>query len=133
MAGSLRDFVYVDNFGERWSIRADESNVEAINAAVDVADQTYPQYRIPQNLKIRQAVYSNAQGTRNLKIPVLTSERVSAIPGTTGGVPAAITDPLDDQNNNAIVLVFNYFIPETLKDRPKVFDTGLNDGDETEA
>lgn len=132
MAGSLRDFVYVDNFGERWSIRADESNVESINAAVDVADQTYPQYRKPQNLTLRQAVYSNAQGTRNLKIPVLTSARVNAIPGTTGGVPAAIEDPLDDTDNAAIVLVFNRFIPETLKDRPRVFDTGLNDGDETE-
>lgn len=130
MAGSLRDFTYVDNFGSRWTIKADESNVEAVNASADVADTNFPQYRIPQNLKIRMAVYSNANNTRNLKIPILTVDRTTNLPGTTGGVPAAIEDPLDDVANNAILLTFNYFIPETLKDRPKFVDTGLIDGDE---
>jgi len=120
MAGSLRWFTYTSDDGTDWAIFADESNVEAANPVVGQGGAPPGQnYKPPSNLKLRYAVYANQEGTRTVRVPILT-------PGIYVALDNADTIPDIDGNGT---LAFIRKRPEVISPTPSVFDTGLNDGD----
>lgn len=120
MAGSLRWFTYTSDDGTDWALFADESNVEAANGVSDTGAPPGQNYKPPANLKVRYAVFSNAAGTRNLRIPILTQTIYNSLaPGDT------IPDPIAGTGTLAYIRKR----PEVIRPAPTVFDTGLTDGD----
>jgi hypothetical protein len=123
MAGSIKWFVYTADDDTQFVLKADESNVEAVNGATgDYGNATEVKYAVPKNVSPRYAVYRNNAGTRNVKIPVLTPAIYS---GITADVPS-ISDPLDETQTLTLVRIR----PEQIT-IPFAVDTGLNDGDAT--
>lgn len=120
MAGSLRWFTYESDDGTDWALFGDESNIEAANGAAASAGPPANQlYKPPANLRVRFAVYGNAAGTRNLRVPILTQTVYNALSATD-----TIPDPIGSGDLN-----FIRKRPEVISPSPTVFDTGLTDGD----
>lgn len=119
MAGSLKWFEYTTKRGDKFAIRADESNVEAVNGTeYDFTSSSTAKYGLPKTIEPRTATYSN--GTRTITVPVMTETEFNALlPGDT------ITDPIGSGSLTLIRL-------NNEKERiPFAFDTGITDGDET--
>lgn len=128
MAGSRKWFKYVTDDAVTFAIELDESNAEAVNGVTNdfaPADVGVVKYAIPRNLKVRNASYGNATGTRILTVAVLTKAAYDALPT---GV-ATIPDPLDTSASPGN-LTFVRKRNEEIR-FPKPEDTGLNDGDAT--
>lgn len=124
MAGSLKFFEYTTDDDEVFAIFADESNVEAANGTgVDYTGTSTATYWLPRNVEPRYAVYSSADGTRNIKIPIMTTAIFSALLSTT----PTITDPIAGTGT----LTLSRLVPQIVKRLPKSADTGLIDGDAT--
>lgn len=125
MAGSLKYFIYTANDGEQFALLADESNVEATSGTtVDYLDATAIPYWLPPNVQPRSAVYSSADGTRNIVIPIMTQ---ALFVGIQGGATPTITDPIAGTGD----LTLTRLTPEIITRLPKGIDTGLLDGDAT--
>jgi len=123
MAGSLRWFDYESDDGTNWALFADESNVEAANGAAATSGAPAGQnYKPPANLKVRFAVYANTDGTRNIKVPILTQAVYNAL-------TSADTIPDIVGGGTALTLVRKR--PEVISPLPTASDTGLIDGDVT--
>lgn len=122
MAGSLKWFPYTDDNGSIWALFADESNVEAINGALDYTGTPPLVDAVPRNIQVRSAFYGTTDGLRTIKIPVLTPALYTALPATT----PTIDDPITD----GITLVLLRIRPEVRR-LPIPNDTGLQDGDIT--
>jgi hypothetical protein len=123
MAGSLKFFPYTTDLGDTFGLFADESNLEAI-AAPDYTGTPLLQYQLPRNVKPRYAVYSNADKSRNINVPIPTQGLYSTLATDT----PTITDPLGDGN---ATLTLTRRVPERMRQMPIAADTGLNDGDAT--
>lgn len=122
MAGSNRWFTYVSDDGTDWALYADESNVEGANGAAATAGAPADQlYKPPANLKVRYAIFGNAAGTRNIKVPILTQTVYNAL-------TSASTIP-DQIAGGGATLSLIRRRPELISPQPTAFDTGLNDGD----
>ena len=123
MAGSLKWFVYTDDFGTQYAINADESNVEAVNGTgVDYTGTPALVDAVPRNVRPRMAYYGTTDGLRTIAVPVMTTTIYNALSGTT----PTIDDPITD----GITLVLQRIRPETRR-LPIPNDTGLQDGDTT--
>lgn len=124
MAGSLKFFEYETDDAEIFAIFADESNVEAVNGtANDYTPTSTATYWLPRNVEPRYAVYSSADGNRNIKIPVLSPEIYADVLSTT----PTITDPIAGTGT----LTLSRLVPQIVKRLPRAVDTGLIDGDAT--
>lgn len=122
MAGSVKWFVYTDDFGSLYALQADESNVEAINEAGDYTGTPALVDALPRNVTPRYAYYGTTDGLRTIKIPVLTQARYAEL---SAEVPT-INDPI----TTGITLVLLRIRPE-IRRLPIPNDTGLQDGDIT--
>lgn len=122
MAGSIKWFRYTDDFGSIYALEADESNTEAINGANDYTGTPILTDALPRNVQPRFAVYSNSEGTRNIKVPVLNPTAYNQLVLTT----PTITDPIAGTGN----LTLQRLRPEKRR-LPIPNDTGLDDGDAT--
>ena len=121
MAGSNKWFTYTSNDGTDWALFGDESNIEGANGGAQQGAPANQLYKPPANLRPRYAVYSNAAGTRNLKVPILTETIYNAL-------TAASTIP-DQIAGGGATLNMIRKRPEIISPIPTAFDTGLNDGD----
>lgn len=122
MAGSLKWFIYTTDSGTSFALKADESNVEAVNGGIqDFLNDSTVQFALPRNVTPRYALYTNADGSRSIKCPVLTTTIYAAVPTTV----LSITDPIGGGT-----LTLKRVRPELIS-LPFGNDTGLNDGDAT--
>jgi hypothetical protein len=122
MAGSLKWFVYTTDNGESYALKADESNVEAVNGSTqDFLNDSELTFAVPRNVRVRYALYSNTDNSRQIKCPVLTPTIYAGVPEN---VPT-ITDPIGGGT-----LGLRRIRPELIS-LPFGVDTGLNDGDAT--
>lgn len=115
MAGSIRNFRYVDDGGNNWSIRADESNIEDVNGAA--ASAAPVANGLPRNIKPRYGLWSDASGNITRKVVFLTSAGFGAANGSSPTITVGGT-----------TLNLTYKRGETVKLYPNV-DTGQTDGD----
>lgn len=123
MAGSLKWFVYTDDFGTVYAINADESNVEAVNGVgVDYTGTPALVDALPRNVRPRMSYYGTTDGLRTIAVPVMTTAIYTALNSTTPTIP----DPID----SGITLVLLRIRPEVRR-LPIPNDTGLQDGDLT--
>jgi len=90
MAGSLKWFVYTDDFGALYALFTDESNVETTNTGGDYTGTPPLVDALPRNVKPRYAVYGTTDGTREIKIPILTPATYTNLSANT----PTITDPI---------------------------------------
>ena len=120
MAGSLKWHVYTDDNGVLYAFFADESNVEGINTGGDYTGTPPLVDALPRNVRARYAVYGTTDGTRTIRIPVLTQAALLALPTTNPTIP----DPI----NPALTLVLIRIRPE-IRRLPVPNDTGIQDGD----
>lgn len=119
--GSQRDFNYFDDTGTLWGLRLDESNTELVNdsgtgAAVAV-------HRLPSNVKPRRVTVVDETGGIKRDCVVLTLARYTALTGATSLTLSSV-----DSNATTPVRV-EIKQPERTTRIIKVFDSGLNDGD----
>lgn len=92
MAGSLDEFRYVADSEEVYWIRADKSNVTAVNATA--AAPPVGSSSVPKNITPRYVLYRNAEEFMQRKIPVLTDVNPDSLPATItvkGGDGASVT------------------------------------------
>lgn len=122
MAGSLKFFPYTTDLGDVFGIFADESNIEAIGGA-DYTGTPLIEYQLPRNVRPRYGVYSNADKTRNINIPIPTQAAFNTLATDT----PTITDPIAGTGN----LTLTRRVPERMRQMPIPEDTGLTDGDAT--
>lgn len=125
MAGSVKWFVYTDDFGNVFALKADESNVEAIMGTTGdfAVDTAAIRYTMPTNLNPRYALYGNATRTRTIKVPVLQAATYESLLVDT----PTITDPIAGTGDLTLIQL----IPEKITVLPQAGDTGLTDGDAT--
>lgn len=122
MAGSNKWFSYTDDGGTAWALFGDESNIEGANGSALGGSPPGQNYKPPRNLKPRFAVYSNEEGTRSIRVPILTQTIYN-------NLNAASTIP-DQIAGGAATLSLVRKRPEVISPIPNVFDTGLDDGDQ---
>lgn len=126
MTGSIKDFVYTADDGTDFVYRGDESNTEAINGSTqDYTDSTPStvKYRIPGNLRPRQAVYKSADGATTRRCVALTSTIFAGLAANAPTITIKNSVTGADQT-----LSLRYVQGERLS-LPQATDTGLNDGD----
>ena len=119
--GSLRDFDYIDDAGNKWGVRLDESNTLLVNPAGDVGAATAA-LRAPKNIKLRNVSLVDVTGTVKRQAVVLKLATFAALTGTNNFTIAA-TDP-----NAGTVIAPTLKTPEKSRNIIKNFDTGLTDG-----
>lgn len=127
MAGSIKWLLYIDDAGENWAYRGDESNSEAVvtagGGAAGVGDYGTTQtalYALPRNVRPRSALFRNASSTISRRITVPT---VAVYNGLEAG------DTITDQvSGETLFLVSKRGEQITI---PFAADTGLIDGDNT--
>lgn len=119
--GSLRDFDYVDDGGNLWAVRLDESNTRLINPAGDVGAAT-ASLRAPRNIKLRKVKLIDVSGLITRECVALKLATFSALSGTSN-----FTLP-DTDSNATTVVAPTLKIPEKSRNIVKNFDTGLTDG-----
>lgn len=122
MAGSIKWFPYTDDFGSVYALLADESNVETINPGIDYTGTPVLVDGVPRNVNVRSAFYGTTDGTRTIKVPVLTPTIYAGLSTNSPTIPDPITP--------ALTLVLQRIRPE-IRRLPIPFDTGLQDGDIT--
>lgn len=121
MTGSLRWFSYTGDDGTDWALFGDESNIEAANPDSGGGGAPANQnFKYPSNLKPRFAVYGNSDGSRNIRVPILTQDEYNALDG-------ASTIPDIAGGSTPLRLVRKR--PEIISPLPTASDTGQNDGD----
>ena len=122
MAGSIKWFVYTCDDGSDFALKADESNVEAVNGSTQDFPGTPPtKYALPRNVKPRRAYYTSADGTVTRGIVCLTTSiynGVDAAQPTITDAVSGLTLSLKRKKGEEISLPFGA-------------DTGLQDGDAT--
>lgn len=130
MAGSLKYFIYDDDFGGEWAMERDESNLEAVivdSAAVDVtpANVSTRQYLIPKNIKPRIASYKSTTtpAVRRVTIPTLALYQDL--------VNSVVANVLRQFTDGGETYVLSGVTPERIKPVVVAEDTGLDDGDAT--
>ena len=124
MAGSVKWFLYTAEDDTVFALSGDESNIEAVNGTeVDYTTTSTAIYAIPSNLEPRYAYYGTADGTRTLRIPVLSSTIYEGVAANT----PTILDPIAGSGNLSLLRL----TPERITRLPKAIDTGLLDGDAT--
>ena len=122
MAGSIKWFVYTDDFATDFAIKLDESNTEVVNGGVQDFPAVPPTTNaLPRNIKPRRVTYRSLDGTVSRSIVALNP---AIFAGVTAGVPS-YTDPV-----SGLTLTLYRLDGET---RTLSFgaDTGLTDGDAT--
>lgn len=130
MAGSLKYFIYDDDFGGEWAMERDESNLEAVvvdDAAIDVTPLNVAtrQYTIPKNIKPRVATYKSTTtpAVRKVTIPTLALYQ-----DLVNSVVANIVRQFTDGGET---FVLSGVTPERIKPVVVAEDTGITDGDAT--
>lgn len=96
MAGSLDEFRYISDDDEVYWIRADRSNVTAVNAAA--AAPPVGSTSVPKNITPRYVLYRNAEEFMQRKIPVLTDISPDSLPATITVKNGAGTDVTLDKS-----------------------------------
>jgi len=117
--------VYTTDGGDEYVLRADESNIEAVNGenVAGYTGETLLDF-LPRNIKPRTAVFANTTRTRTISAVVLTQDTWNTIAGSEDLL--FIDDPL--ALNTTVQLDLVRLKGETIA-YPSVGDSGLNDGD----
>ena len=123
MAGSLKYFVYTYDSGDDYAIKRDESNLEAVNGAIqDFPTGAAPtRLELPRNITPRYATYVSPDGNVRRNIVCLTQ---SIYNGLETGAPTIVDD------TSGLTLELKTKIGERIR-LPFGADTGLIDGDNT--
>jgi hypothetical protein len=122
MVGSVKYFVYTDDFGDDFAIKLDESNTEAVNGAIQDFPAVPPTINeVPRNVKPRYAIYQNPERTITRRVVLLTQAIFAGVPAGAAsvnfGVPAG-------------TLTLFRIVGEERR-YPVGADTGQTDGDDT--
>lgn len=122
MAGSIKYFVYTSDSADDWALKRDESNVEAVNGAVQDFPAVPPtQFELPRNITPRYATYVSQDGTVRRNVVCLTPAIYN---GIETGAPTIV-----DQTSG-LTLSLKGKVGERIR-LPFGVDTGLTDGDNT--
>lgn len=129
MAGSLKSYIYQSTIltANSFWIRADESNVEAVNPTPDAWTAGDTLIGRPFNMRPRQAVYEgfDANGGRVvIRIPILL--RATGLQD----LPASFDVPSNQIGAADITVVRRGITQERLIGQPIAIDTGRTDGDQ---
>lgn len=123
MVGSKKWFKYTtkNGGGVEFAIFLDESVTEDLNGTdSDYGSSDTIVFAVPSNITPRRAYFSNSDGTRTIRVTVLTQETFDAL------VPSdTIADPIGSGNLNLIRKN-----DEKIR-LPRAADTGQQDGDAT--
>lgn len=121
--GSQRGFAYTDDIGVEYAIRADESNIELLNAASPVP--AVGTVGTPRDLRIRYVKLIAGNGSTK-KVPILTVAKYNLISiGDTFAAPS-----IGEENPAGTAFVVQQKIPERILRRVTSLDTGKIDGDQ---
>lgn len=91
MSGSISYFRYTTDDGIAYHIKADKSNVAAVNASGAGQPASLPVAAVPRNIKIRYALFQDSTGLIKRKVPLLTLADRAALDETTSFVPQGET------------------------------------------
>lgn len=119
--GSLRDFTYVDDLGQAWGVRLDESNTRLVNPVGDVGVSTAIN-RAPKNMRLRKVTVVDITGTIKRECVVLKLLPFAALSGASNFTLA------DTDSNASTTVAVSLKTPEKTRAIVKNFDTGLTDG-----
>lgn len=117
MAGSLDEFRYVSDNDEVYWIRADRSNVTAVNSTATAPPQGSSS--VPKNITPRYVLYRNAAEFMQRKVPVLTAVNPDSLAAT-------ITVKGGDGSN--VVLNKSFFSGEKTRFVSYATDTAITTG-----
>lgn len=121
MAGSIRWFDYFDDAGNKYGIRADESNIEALHSGPLTLTAVTS---VPREIKIRRATFQHVSiPARQKTIPILTVEDYGLL---------LVANPAEDYEVGEAGDIYRLvrLTPERRLRKPYNIDTGLNDGDQ---
>lgn len=132
MAGSLKYFVYVDDFGGLWAIKRDESNIEnmlttTFDSDLTTADIGTVRYEMPQNITPRFATFASTSTVKTKKITVPRPADYQDL--FLGGGTTTVNSFVDALTGETFVL--QSLTSESVTPVVVAYDTGLNDGDAT--
>lgn len=91
MSGSIRWFVYRSDNGQDYAIKADKSNVAAVNPSGAGTPATLPPASVPRNIRPRYALFSDTTGQIKRKVVLLTPADVTALSNTASFTPTGET------------------------------------------
>lgn len=91
MSGSLSYQNYQSDNGGTYAILCDKSNAIAVNPSASASPGTLPAIRVPRNITIRYALFSDSSGTIRRKVPLLKPSDVAALTGNLSFVPQGET------------------------------------------
>jgi len=121
--GSQRGFAYVDDGGEIYAIRADESNIEMVNLSAPTPP--VGSEGLPMELHKRYIRLRSGDGSSKT-IPILTRLRYTEIElGQAFAAPA-----IGEENIALTSFVVTAKVPERIKRAVVAVDIGKNDGDQ---
>lgn len=119
---SMKYFVYTDDFGTDFALKADESNTELVNGGVqDYPDNGQIVNELPRNIKPRHLIYQSADGLITRKVYALTQAIYSGAPTAAQSLNFGV---------GVGTLSLKAINPEKRR-QPFGFDTGQTDGDAT--
>lgn len=125
MAGSRKNFQYIDDLGNSYAIELDESNTEAVNGTDnDIPDAGAINIGIPKNIQVRELFYTNQARTRTIRCVALAPQIYQNILQTTPS--STIPDPITQGATLTLV--------RARGERRRIYlgiDTGQDDGDAT--
>ena len=121
--GSQRGFAYTSDGGVIYAIRADESNVELMNATSSIPP--VGSVGLPRDLRLRFVKLVASNGSTK-KVPIMTVAGYNLI--QVGDTVAAPT--VGEENPAATAFVVLQKVPERILRRVTSIDTGKIDGDQ---
>ena len=127
MSGSKRWFRYTADSGVNYGINADESNTELINTTANTTASVAGLTSLPKSIQPRFVQLASIDGKVKRKCYVLSTTTFSALNNATDYqlTPANFSGVSTDTLVSPVLKV-----NERARRQPKIFDTGLDDGDQ---
>lgn len=104
---------YISDNGQTYALKADKTNIAAVNASGAAPATALPNESLPRNIKPRYAIYSDATGNIKRKVVLLTPADVAAL----------VADDNFTPPEEAVAVRLTFIKGEEIR-LPRVIDTG---------